>query len=77
MDNAAIYTVVSCNCSQQDLLLELWLRMRPRLYGAFVPIAEYGVGHTELFVISEGTVVLQQGSALVATLKRGAMNPRP
>ena len=40
---------------REDFLLELWVCMRPRLYGAYVPIAEYGVGHTELFVISYGT----------------------
>ena len=56
---------------REDLLLQLWAQMRPQIYGAFVPIATYGEGNTELYVITMGTVVLQQGNSLLTTLKTG------
>ena len=55
----------------EDLLLELWGRMRRRRFGAYVQIGAYGCQQDELFVIISGSVVLQQGPAIISTFKPG------
>ena len=56
---------------KEDLLLDLWETMRPKVFSAFVPIAAAGNKKAELFVITAGTVILQRGKNVLSTLKKG------
>lgn len=59
------------NKYREDLLLDLWETMKPRVYSAFVPITAAGSFPAELYVVSAGTVILQKGNDIVSTLKKG------
>ena len=58
---------------REDLLLDLFMHMTPRLFGSLTPVAAFGVGHQELFVVSSGTVVVQAHPcrSVVTTIKAG------
>ena len=56
---------------REDLLLELYAKMTPKVFSPYDPIAIDGFGQSCLYVIRSGTVILQQGNKLLATLHTG------
>ena len=64
---------VSC---REDLLLELYSKMKPKTFSPYDPIAIEGFGQSCLYVIRSGTVILQQernreAAQVLATLHTG------
>ena len=56
---------------REDLLLELFAKMTPKVFSPYDPIAIDGFGQSCLYVIQSGTVILQQGNVLLATFHTG------
>jgi len=56
---------------REDLLLDLWTRMKPELFEPLATVATFGAGPAELYNVVLGTVVLRHGREVVTTLGAG------
>ena len=56
---------------REDLQLDLWEKMKPQVYSPFTAVAADGFGQNRLYVICSGTIILQRGKLVLATLHTG------
>ena len=56
---------------REDLLLDLWTRMKPELFEPLATVATFGAGPAQLFNVILGTVVLRHGREVMTTLCAG------